>query len=146
MKQLKITSAFKHNEDMPAKYTCQGEDINPEMTIEEIPKDAKSLAIICDDPDAPMGTWDHWVEFNIHVTDYIKENCSRIGVQGRNSWQRLGYRGPCPPSGTHRYFFKIYALDCVLDLKEGADKKEVLAAMQNHILAKGEIIGLYEKC
>ncbi len=142
---MKLTSpAFSHNQMMPKQFTCQGADFNPAFTIEGIPDGAKSLALIIDDPDAPMGTWVHWVVFNIPVVPTIDEN-SVPGKQGRNDFGKNNYGGPCPPSGTHRYFHKAYALDTVLNLKEGISKKELEKAMQGHILDKAELIGLYKK-
>ncbi len=142
---MKLTSpAFNHNESIPKKYTCQGEDINPPLNIDGVPDGTKSLALIIDDPDAPMKTWVHWVVFNIPVQNKIDEN-SIPGKQGYNDFRKKGYGGPCPPSGTHRYFHKLYALDTVLNLNEGITKKELELAMQGHILAKTELIGLYKK-
>lgn len=142
---MKLTSpAFPHNSIIPKKYTCQGEDISPPLTISDIPEGTVSLALINDDPDAPMGTWDHWLIWNIKPTSEIKEN-SAPGTQGKNSWGRNDYGGPCPPSGTHRYFFKLYALDCELDLAKGATKAELQASMEGHIVAQAELIGLYKK-
>lgn len=143
---MKLTSpAFEHNQNIPKKFTCQGEDINPELNISEIPEGAKSLALIMDDPDAPMGTWVHWVVFNIQpAAAQIKEN-SIPGKQGYNNFGRNDYGGPCPPSGTHRYFFKLYALDTLLNLKEGIKKEDIEKAMDGHILGKAELIGLYKK-
>ena len=129
---------------IPKKYTCQGEDINPLLKIEGIPQETVSLVLINDDPDAPGGTWDHWIVINIAPTQTIAEN-SVPGTQGKNSWGRNDYGGPCPPSGTHRYFFKLYALDTQLNLSEGASKKEVENAIKGHILEQTELIGLYEK-
>lgn len=142
---MKIKSPeFEHNNSIPAKFTCEGQDINPALIIEDIPANAKSLALIMDDPDAPMGTWVHWVVFDIPVTSRIEEN-SVPGKLGITNSGRRDYHGPCPPSGTHRYFFKIYALDANLNLKEGISKKELESAMQGHILDKAELIGLYKK-
>lgn len=142
---MKLTSpAFNHNESIPKKYTCQGEDINPPLNIDGVPDGTKSLALIIDDPDAPMKTWVHWVVFNIPVQNKIDEN-SIPGKQGYNDFGKNDYGGPCPPSGTHRYFHKLYALDTVLNLNEGITKKELELAMQGHILAKTELIGLYKK-
>lgn len=135
---------FEHNQLIPEKFTCDGEDINPTLNIEDIPPETKSLALIVDDPDAPMGTWVHWVVFDIPVISKIEEN-SVPGMQGTNDFQKLDYGGPCPPSGTHRYFFKLYALDCKLNLEEGVRKKDVEKAMQGHILAQTELIGLYRR-
>ncbi len=142
---MKIKSNdFKHNEFIPRKFTCEGQDINPGLIIEEVSAEAKSLALIVDDPDAPMKTWVHWVVFDIPVTSRIEEN-SIPGKQGRNDFGRKNYGGPCPPFGTHRYFFKIYALDKNLNLNEGLSKEELEKAMQGHILDKAELIGLYKK-
>ncbi len=145
METLSVESpAFKNNEPIPAKYTCDGEDVNPPLTIEGISKETKSLVLILDDPDAPMGTWDHWIVFNIQPTNRIEEN-TIPGIEGVNTWQRHSYGGPCPPSGTHRYFFKVYALDSLLTLNSSAHKKDVEKAMQDHLLAKGELVGLYSR-
>lgn len=142
---MKLTSPeFENNKNIPKKFTCQGGDINPALVIENIPDDTKSLALIVDDPDAPMGMWVHWVVYNIDVISRIDEN-SIPGTQGHNDFGRLNYGGPCPPSGTHRYFFKIYALDAKLDLKEGISKKELESAIKPHIIDKAELIGLYKK-
>lgn len=142
---MKIRSPeFKHNGFIPAKFTCQGDDVNPPLVIESIPEGAKTLVLIVDDPDAPMGTWVHWVLVNMPVTGKIEEN-SIIGKQGLNDFGRKDYGGPCPPSGTHRYFFKIYALDSELNLGEDAGKPDVEKAMEGHMLDKAELIGLYKK-
>jgi Raf kinase inhibitor-like YbhB/YbcL family protein len=142
---MKLTSpAFENNKSIPSKYTCQGEDINPALVIEGIPEGTKSLALIVDDPDAPMGMWVHWVVYDIALIPRIDEN-SIPGKQGINDFRRKDYGGPCPPSGTHRYFFKLYALDQELGLDEGINKKGLEKAMQAHILQKAELIGLYKK-
>jgi len=138
------SSAFEHNKFIPKKFTCEGADVNPGLIIEDIAEETKSLALIVDDPDAPMGTWVHWVVFDIPPVSMIEEN-SIPGKQGSNDFGRKNYGGPCPPSGTHRYFFKIYALDKNLNLKEGTTKEELEKAMQGHILDKAELIGLYKK-
>jgi Raf kinase inhibitor-like YbhB/YbcL family protein len=146
MAELSVKSpVFEANKQIPRKYSCDGDDINPPITIEGVPKEAKTLALIVDDPDAPMGTFDHWIVWNIPLSNSkIGEN-SVPGIEGLNgAWQR-GYMGPCPPSGTHRYFFKVYALDAELKLGTGSKKKDVEKAMQRHILAKGELIGLYSR-
>jgi Raf kinase inhibitor-like YbhB/YbcL family protein len=135
---------FENNKFIPSKYTCEGDDINPALTIENIPQGTKSLALIMDDPDAPMGTWVHWVAFDIPVVASIKEN-SVPGKQGINNSGKRDYHGPCPPSGVHRYFFKIYALDTILNLKEGITKAVLEEAMQGHILDKAELVGLYKR-
>jgi len=142
---MKILSPkFENNGFIPKKFTCQGEDVSPAVIIEDIPKEAKSLALIVDDPDAPMGTWVHWVVFDIPLINCIEEN-SIPGKQGRNDFGGNNYGGPCPPSGTHRYFFKIYALDKILNLTEGIAKKELEKAMEGHVLGQAELIGLYKK-
>ena len=140
--------AFSNNSPIPKKFTCQGEDSNPALIIENIPAGTKSLALIVDDPDAPMGTWVHWVVFNIHpdnLSRYEIKEKTVPGIQGINDFQQLNYGGPCPPSGTHRYFFKIYALDNDLNLKAGSGKAAVEKAMPGHVLDKAELIGLYKK-
>ena len=142
---MKLTSPeFQNNKLIPKKFTCQGDDVNPPLVIEDIPKDAKSLALIVDDPDATTGTWVHWVVFDIPVVSKIEEN-SIPGKQGTNDFGRKGYGGPCPPSGTHRYFFKIYALKEKLNLDEGIRKEDLEEIIQEHILGKVELIGLYKK-
>ncbi len=148
MSVLKISSsAFEHMGKIPARYTCDGEDMNPPLRIENLPEGTRSIALIMDDPDAPMGTWDHWVIWNISPESLtIDENSLPLkAVEGKNSWGRIGYGGPCPPSGTHRYFFKVFALDSLLDLARGAGKKDLEEAMGSHILSKGELIGLYRR-
>ncbi|MFH1338499.1 MAG: YbhB/YbcL family Raf kinase inhibitor-like protein [Candidatus Omnitrophota bacterium] len=142
---MKLTSPeFKNNEFIPSKFTCEGQDVNPAFSIEGIPGGAKALALIVDDPDAPMGTWVHWVVYDIPVISRIEEN-SVPGKQGINDFRKKDYGGPCPPSGTHRYFFKIYALDKQLGLQEGVNKTALEKAMQGHILDKAELVGLYKK-
>jgi Raf kinase inhibitor-like YbhB/YbcL family protein len=142
---MKITSPeFEHNTYIPKKFTCEGQDINPALVISDIPAQAKSLALIVDDPDAPMGTWVHWVVYDIPVGNRIGENTTP-GKQGVNNSGIKKYHGPCPPSGTHRYFFKVYALDAALNLSEGISKGALEKAMQGHILDKAELIGLYKK-
>ncbi len=145
---MKITSsAFENNQQIPLKYTCDGQDINPPLEISEVPKETKSLVLIVDDPDAPMGTWVHWLVWNIDPSiAKIEENSMPQGaVQGQNSFGKAPYGGPCPPSGTHRYFFKVYALDIKLELDSSADKNALESAMEGHILDKAELIGLYQR-
>ena len=143
--KMQITStAFLHNKSIPKKYTCEGDDINPPLKIQGAPQGAQSLALIVDDPDAPGGMWVHWVVFNIKPAETIAE-ASVPGTQGSNDFRQENYGGPCPPSGTHRYYFKIYALDSILDLKAGASKADLEKAMQGHILDESELIGLYKK-
>jgi len=145
MRELTVSSpVFQNNGFIPAKYTCDGDDINPPLRIEGIPKETVSLVLIVDDPDAPMGTWDHWVVWNIPPTERIEEN-SVPGTEGLNDSRKHSYGGPCPPSGTHRYFFKVYALDTRLDLSPNSRKKDIERAMGAHIIAKGEIVGLYRR-
>jgi Raf kinase inhibitor-like YbhB/YbcL family protein len=145
MKQLRInSSAFENNGYIPSKYTCDGEDVNPPLNIEGLPKETLSLTLIVDDPDAPMGTWDHWIVWNIEPTEKVEEN-KVPGIEGINDFHRHSYGGPCPPSGTHRYFFKVYALDTMLDLDVNSRKKDVERAIKHHIIAKGHVIGLYKR-
>ena len=145
MKELTVSSPeFENKKLIPSKYTCDGDDVNPPLTIESVPKETKSLVLIVDDPDAPMGTWDHWIVWNIPPTNTIEEN-TVPGTEGINGFRKHSYGGPCPPGGTHRYFFKIYALDTKLDLNSNSRKKDVEKAMQGHILAKGELVGLYHR-
>jgi len=142
---MKITSpAFKQNEYIPEKYSCKGDDVNPPLDISDIPEKARSLALIVDDPDAPAGTWVHWVVFDIPIVYRIEEN-SVPGKLGLTNTGKRDFHGPCPPSGTHRYFFKIYALDTLLNLKEGISKGQLEKAMQGHIVDKAELIGLFKK-
>lgn len=142
---MRLTSpGFGNNTYMPVKFTCEGQDLSPALNIENIPSDTKSLALIVDDPDAPIGVWVHWVVFDIPVINSIEEN-SIPGRQGINNAGELNYHGPCPPSGTHRYFFKVYALNTILNLKEGISKGALEKAMQGHILDKAELVGLYQK-
>lgn len=142
---LVVTSPdFLNNEMIPAAYTCIGADINPQIRVSGIPDNTKSLAIIVDDPDAPNGTFDHWVMWNIPVMNRIEKNTAP-GIQGKNGKGQNKYMGPCPPTGTHRYNFNVYALDRTLDLPAGSAKNELLQAMDNHILASGELTGLFNK-
>ena len=145
---MKITSsAFKHNEKIPVKYTCNGDDINPPLQFSDVPPDAKSLVLIVDDPDAPLGTWVHWVVFNIDsaVSEVAENSVPKGGVEAQTNFGSSGYGGPCPPQGTHRYFFKLYALDVRLTLDTQVDKKVVEEKMQGHILAQAELVGLYSQ-
>lgn len=143
--ELIVTSpVFAHNGDIPSKYTCHGEDINPPLEIEGIPEGTVSLVLIVEDPDAPRGTWVHWVVFNIEPANTIAED-SVPGTEATNDFRRQSYGGPCPPSGTHRYFFIVYALDIRLDLDSTAQESDIIRAMEGHILAKGELIGLFTK-
>jgi len=148
------STAFSQGEPIPARYSCDGEDISPPLSWSDPPEGTLSFALIMDDPDAPVGTWDHWILFNIPAgRRELPENApieaknqdpDAIFV-GRNSWGRVGYGGPCPPSGTHRYFFKLYALNTTLGLLPGATKGELLKGMEGYILAQTELIGTYTR-
>ena len=145
---MRLTSpAFKNNQLIPKKYTCDGENINPPLQISGIPAGTKSLVLIVDDPDAPMGTWVHWVVWNISPdTTLIEENSVPQGsIQGVNDFGKNTYGGPCPPRGTHRYYFKLYALNTKLPLNPSATKKDVEKAMEGAILEKAELVGLYKR-
>ena len=145
---MKLTSpAFEHNQEVPSEYTCDGSDTSPELNIEYVPEGTKSLALIMDDPDAPAGTWVHWVVWNIApTTTRIEENSIPAGAaQGINDFGRKNYGGPCPPSGTHRYKFNIYALDTTLNLPPDSEKQDVEKVMQGHILAQATLTGLYSR-
>lgn len=154
-REMKITvtsSAFTEGGMIPKKYTCDGADMSPPLSWSGIPKGTKSLAIIADDPDAPAGTWVHWVVYNLppDLTGFPEsvppqKTLANGGIQGQTDFRRIGYGGPCPPGGTHRYFFRVYALDEVLDLAPGAIKKRLLQAMEGHILAEGELMGKYKR-
>ena len=142
---MRIASpAFGHNVGIPKKYTCDGGDINPPLEISDVPANARSLALIVDDPDAPMGIWVNWVVYDIPVVSRIDEN-NVPGIQGANDFGRQDYGGPCPPSGRHRYFFKVYALDIKLNVQEGVAKQDLEKMMEGHIVAKAELVGLYER-
>jgi len=147
------SSAFQAGQAIPAKYTCEGADISPPLEWSGVPASAKSLALICDDPDAPVGTWLHWVLYDLQVTatDLAEkvppsESLSFGAKQGINDFKRVGYGGPCPPPGKpHRYYFKLYALDVDLVLKPRATKQELLRAMDGHILAEAQLMGTYQR-
>lgn len=146
------SSAFESGEMIPGKYTCDGQDISPPLEWSDFTDTARSFAIISDDPDAPVGTWVHWVYYDIPVdTTNLPENIPAEnnptvgGTQGINDFRRIGYGGPCPPGGTHRYFFKIYALDTVLNLNPGLDKKQLLKTMEEHIVDQAELMGRYKR-
>lgn len=136
--------AFASNELIPSLYTCQGKNINPPLTIENIPLESKSLALIVEDRDAAHGIFDHWIVWNIPLQNVIQENTTP-GIEGKNGFGNSKYQGPCPPAGTHRYFFRVFALNTLLDVRTGADKRQLEQAMQQHITANGELIGLYRK-
>ena len=144
---MKITSsAFHEGANIPSKFTCDGSDTSPPLQIAGVPSGAKSLVLIVDDPDAPSGLFTHWLVWNIPPqTGSIAEGSAPQGVQGANDFGKSGYRGPCPPPGTHRYSFKIFALDRELELRSGAKRSQVDAAMKGHVIAQGELVGLYAK-
>lgn len=144
---MKLTSIFNNGERIPSKYTCDGDDISPEFYVSEVPKDTKSFAFIVDDPDAPVGLFVHWLLYNIPPdTDKISAQALPNGaVEGITDFGRTGYGGPCPPSGTHRYFFKLYALDKMLDLPSGVTKRKLEDEIRNHIIEKTELIGVYSR-
>ncbi len=147
------SSAFGSGERIPVKYTCDGADFSPSLEWTAGPAGTKSFALICDDPDAPMGTWVHWVIYDIPAAaTMLAEGITREkdlpggGTQGINDFRRTGYGGPCPPGGrTHRYFFKLYALDAALDLKPGITKDQLLKAMKGHVLAEAQLMGTYKR-
>ncbi len=146
------SSAFQQGGTIPAKYTCDGNDVSPPLKWTGVPEATKSLALISDDPDAPMGTWVHWVMWNIPPSaQELAENVTPKpelpdgSRQGISDFRRPGYGGPCPPSGVHRYYFKIYALDTMLDLPSSTRKADLLKAMKGHILAEGQLMGKYSR-
>ncbi|MBS0624080.1 MAG: YbhB/YbcL family Raf kinase inhibitor-like protein [Verrucomicrobia bacterium] len=149
---MKLTStAFEAGTSIPKKYTCQGEDISPPLEISQVPTQAKSLALIMDDPDVPQQVrmdrmWIHWVLFNLdpHIKQ-LPEDISGVGVLGQNTSGHHAYMGPCPPDREHRYFFKLYALDTLLKLSPGATKQELEKAMEGHVLAQATLMGRYEQ-
>lgn len=144
--EFKLTSpAFNNGTQIPSKYTCDGQNINPHLIIHGVPPQAKSLALLMEDPDAPGGVWVHWVMWNISPEiKEIKEHSAAFGAeQGQNARGAKGYDGPCPPSGIHRYFFRLYALNIKLSLPETADKQTLEAGMEGHIVATAELMGTY---
>jgi Raf kinase inhibitor-like YbhB/YbcL family protein len=145
--KMKITSsAFQEGGNIPSKFTCDGSDTSPPLQITGVPSEAKSLVLIVDDPDAPSGLFTHWLIWNIPPqTNSVAEGSAPKGVQGTNDFGKSGYRGPCPPPGTHRYSFKIFALDRELDLRSGAKRGQVDAAMKGHVIAQGELVGRYAR-
>jgi Raf kinase inhibitor-like YbhB/YbcL family protein len=152
--KLTVTSAaFESGQPIPVKYSCQADDTSPPLKWEGAPASTKSFALICDDPDAPGGTWVHWVIYNQPPdAPALPENTAKSetlpngAAQGRNSFGNIGYGGPCPPGGkAHRYFFKVYALDVALTLKEHPDNERLLASMKGHIVAQGQLMGTYQR-
>jgi Raf kinase inhibitor-like YbhB/YbcL family protein len=144
---VKITSsAFQEGASIPSKFTCEGGDTSPPLQIAGVPAGAKSLVLIVDDPDAPGGLFTHWMLWNISPqTNAISEGSAPKGVHGANDFGKSGYGGPCPPSGTHRYYFKILALDRELDLPSGTKRSQLDAAMKGHVVARGELMGRYSR-
>lgn len=149
--EINVTSvAFKEGQPIPRQYTCDGINISPPLEWSGVPKTAKTIAIIADDPDAPAGTWVHWLLYNLPAENIgfvenlpMTENLKAGGFQGKNDFGKIGYGGPCPPSGSHRYFFKVYALDAELPLKAGATKAEVEKAIEGHVVSQGQLMGVY---
>jgi len=144
---LIASAAFERNSSIPKKYTCDGENVNPPLTFSGVPENAKSLALIMDDPDAPRGTWVHWTMWNIDPsTINITVGSVPAGaVEGTTSSGKSGYGGPCPPSGTHHYYFKLYALDTTLNLNKSLEKQGLESAMEGHVLGQAELVGLYSR-
>jgi hypothetical protein len=142
---LELTSsAFRDGQPIPAIHTCDGDDLSPPLAWRGAPQGTVSWALVMDDPDAPKGTWDHWVLWNLQGTS-LRAGDDGGGVAGANSWGRTGYGGPCPPSGTHRYVFRLLALDKLLDLEPGGRKDALLAATQGHVLAEARLVGSYTR-
>lgn len=145
---MKISStAFRHNQNIPSKYTCDGDKISPPLSISEVPATAKSLVLIVEDPDAPGGDFTHWLVWNIDpkIREIAEGKEPAGSFAGTTDFGKVGYGGPCPPSGSHRYFFKIYALDTNLELPASTEKQELLKAISGHIRDQGELIGLYSR-
>ncbi|HOB26711.1 MAG TPA: YbhB/YbcL family Raf kinase inhibitor-like protein [Bacteroidales bacterium] len=146
------SDSFSDGGMIPAKYTCDGANISPQLSWDNAPKDTKSFVLICEDPDAPMGTFTHWILYDIPADVHeLPENLPKDKVlpngakQGIADFKKIGYGGPCPPSGTHRYYFKLYSLDTLLNLEPGLKKEDILKAMNGHILAQGQIMGKYTR-
>ncbi len=144
---MKIESPdFKEGKQIPSDFTCDGKNISPELVFKDVPANAKSLALIMDDPDAPRGTFTHWVVWNIPSNAKGISRGEKIKyAQGMSDFGRTGYGGPCPPSGTHRYFFKLYALDTVLGLEEGSSRSDLEKAMKGHVIAEAKLMGTYQR-
>jgi len=148
MTEMRLTSpAFADGQTIPEKYTCDGENLSPPLVIENVPAEAKSLALVVDDPDAPHGTFTHWMVWNLSPRQgRIEENAElRETVTGMNSWGHHNYQGPCPPSGTHHYQFRLYALKSTLDISGGSNREQLAEAMEQHIIAVAQLVGLYSK-
>lgn len=137
---------FEQHSPIPKKYTCEGQDVSPPLVFNDIPKNAKSLALVMDDPDAPMGTFDHWIVWNLTPDTHSLDEGATVPMQGKNSYKEMRYRGPCPPPGSpHRYFFKLYALDTMINLPKESNKKQLEEAMEGHILGRAELVGTYKR-
>jgi Raf kinase inhibitor-like YbhB/YbcL family protein len=146
--KMKITSsAFESGGNIPSKFTCDGADANPALRVEGAPAEAKSLVLIVDDPDAPSGLFSHWLVWNMDpkTTEIAEGTAPSTGTQGKSDFGKTGYGGPCPPSGTHRYYFKIFALDNQLNLSAGSKRGQLDSAMKGHIIAQGELMGRYSR-
>jgi len=150
---LKLTSAaFEEGGMIPAKYTCDGDNVSPPLAWSGVPENARTLALVADDPDAPRGTWVHWVVYQIPATEKglpenvpARETLDGGARQGRNDFKNTGYGGPCPPSGTHRYFFRLYALDAEPNPPSGVSKEQLLKAIEGHVVAEGQLMGRYQR-
>ncbi len=142
-----VSSVFDHNQKIPSKYTCDGENVNPPLQFLDVPENAKGLVLIVDDPDAPSKTWVHWVVYNVNpdVNEIEESSIPNGGIEGMTDFGRPGYGGPCPPSGVHRYFFKLYAIDSILDLPQNSSKQMVEDKMQDNIIDKAELVGFYSR-
>ena len=138
---------FKNNQEIPKKFTCDGQNVSPPLELNDIPENTKNLVLIVDDPDAPSGIWTHWTLWNIdpNTKEIEESSVPKDAVQGATSSGEIGYHGPCPPSGTHRYFFKLYALDQTLDLSETSGIDDLKKAMSDHVIEYAELIGLYSR-
>ena len=141
------SSAFEPEGEIPPQYTCDGQDVNPPLLITDVPEDAKSLVLIVDDPDAPVGDWVHWTIWNISpdTTEIAEDSVPANSIEGVTDFGRAGWGGPCPPSGSHRYFFKLFALDTELTLDQSAKKADILNAIKGHIIDKAELMGTYSR-
>lgn len=138
--------AFEQHQPIPQKFTCQGQDVSPPLVFKDIPKGTKSLALIMDDPDAPSGTFDHWIVWNIPPETKQLVEGAKVSNQGKNHFGKASYGGPCPPAGApHRYFFKLFALDSMLDLHSGISKKQLEDAIEGHVIGKAELVGTYQR-
>lgn len=144
--------AFKEGQPIPRQYTCNGVNVSPPIEWSGVPKAAKTIAVVADDPDAPAGTWVHWVLYNLPAENIglvenvpADETLKAGGFQGKNDFEKIGYGGPCPPSGTHHYFFKVYAVDAELPLKAGATKADLETALSGHVMTQGQLMGTYQR-